>query len=35
MGSLEDTVNTLEVELGQVEQGFRSLTADQWATPTG
>jgi hypothetical protein len=31
MGSHEDTVNTLEVELGQVEQGFRSLTADQWA----
>jgi uncharacterized protein (TIGR03083 family) len=34
MGSHEDTVNTLEVELGRVEQGFRSLTADQWATPT-
>ena len=34
MGSHEDTVDTLEVELGQVEQGFRSLTADQWATPT-
>ena len=34
MGSHEDTVNTLEVELGQVERGFRSLTADQWATPT-
>src|SRR4029453_3205845 len=34
MGSHEDTVDTLEVELGQVEGGFRSLTADQWATPT-
>jgi hypothetical protein len=34
MGSHEDTVDTLEVELGQVEQGFRSLTAEQWATPT-
>ena len=34
MGSHEDTIDTLEVELGQVEQGFRSLTTDQWATPT-
>lgn len=34
MGSHMNTVNTLEVELGQVERGFRSLTADQWATPT-
>jgi hypothetical protein len=34
MGSHEDTVDTLEVELGQVEQGFRSLSAEQWATPT-
>src|SRR4029453_14844117 len=34
MGSHEDTVDTLEVELGQVEGGFRSLTADEWATPT-
>jgi hypothetical protein len=25
MGSYEDTVDTLEVELGQVEQGFRGV----------
>jgi hypothetical protein len=34
MGSHEDTVRTLEVELGQVEQAFRGLGEEQWATPT-
>jgi len=34
MGTHEDTVRTLETELGLVEQGFRGLTAEQWATPT-
>ena len=34
MGSYEDTVRTLEVELGQVEQAFRGLTETEWATPT-
>ena len=34
MGSYEDTVGILEVELGQVEQGFRGLSAAAWATPT-
>ena len=34
MGSYEDTVRTLEVELGQVEQAFRGLGEAEWATPT-
>ena len=34
MGSYEDTVGILEVELGQVEQGFRGLSEAAWATPT-
>jgi hypothetical protein len=34
MGSHEDTVRTLEAELAQVEQAFRGLTDEQWATPT-
>jgi hypothetical protein len=34
MGSYEDTVGILEVELGQVEQGFRGLSEAEWATPT-
>jgi hypothetical protein len=34
MGSYEDNVRILEVELGQVEQGFRGLTEAEWATPT-
>jgi hypothetical protein len=34
MGSYEDTVRILEVELAQVEQGFRGLTEAEWATPT-
>jgi hypothetical protein len=34
MGSYEDSVRTLEVELGQVEQAFRGLTDAEWATPT-
>ena len=34
MGSYEDDVRTLEVELGRVEQAFRDLTAEQWQTPT-
>jgi hypothetical protein len=34
MGSHEDTVRTLETELAQVEQAFRGLTDEQWATPT-
>jgi hypothetical protein len=34
MGTYEDTVRTLEVELGQVEQAFRGLTDAEWATPT-
>ena len=34
MGSYEDTVGILEVELGQVEQGFRGLSEGEWATPT-
>jgi hypothetical protein len=34
MGSYEDTVRILEVELGQVEQAFRGLTDGEWATPT-
>ena len=33
MGSYEDTVRILEVELGQVEQGFRGLAEADWATP--
>src|SRR5918992_1604161 len=34
MGSYEDTVTTLEVELAQVERAFRGLTDAEWATPT-
>ena len=34
MGSHEDTVRTLEAELARVEQAFRGLTGEQWATPT-
>ena len=34
MGSYEDTVRTLEGELGQVEQAFRGLGEAEWATPT-
>jgi hypothetical protein len=34
MGSYEDAVRTLEVELGKVEQAFRDLTDDQWQAPT-
>jgi hypothetical protein len=34
MGSYEDTVGILEVELGQVEQRFRGLSEAEWATPT-
>jgi Mycothiol maleylpyruvate isomerase N-terminal domain len=34
MGSYEDTVRTLEVELGRVEQAFRDLSDEQWQTPT-
>jgi len=34
MGTHEDTVRTLETELRLVEQGFRGLTGEQWATPT-
>ena len=34
MGTYEDTVGILEVELGQVEQGFRGLSEAEWATPT-
>jgi hypothetical protein len=30
----EDTVRILETELGQVEQAFRGLSAEQWQTPT-
>jgi hypothetical protein len=34
MGSYEDAVATLEMELGGVERAFRALSADQWRTPT-
>ena len=34
MGSYEDTVGILEVELGQVEQAFRGLSEAEWATAT-
>jgi hypothetical protein len=34
MGSYEDAVRTLEVELGGLEQAFRDLTDQQWRTPT-
>ena len=34
MGAHEDTVRILETELGQVEQAFRGLSAQEWATPT-
>jgi hypothetical protein len=34
MGSYEDNVRTLEVELGRVEQTFRDLTDEEWQTPT-
>jgi mycothiol maleylpyruvate isomerase-like protein len=34
MGSYEDAVRTLEVELRGVEQAFRDLTDEQWERPT-
>lgn len=34
MGSYEDAVRILEVELRGVEQAFRDLTPEQWRTPT-
>jgi len=34
MGSYDDAVRTLEVELRGVEQAFRGLTAQEWQTPT-
>jgi hypothetical protein len=34
MGSYEDAVRTLAVELGGVEQAFRDLTDEQWRLPT-
>jgi Mycothiol maleylpyruvate isomerase N-terminal domain len=34
MGSYEDAVRTLDVELRGVEQAFRELTHEQWQTPT-
>jgi Mycothiol maleylpyruvate isomerase N-terminal domain len=34
MGSYEDAVRTLEVELGGLEQAFRELTDEQWQLPT-
>jgi Mycothiol maleylpyruvate isomerase N-terminal domain len=34
MGSYEDAVRTLDVELRGVEQVFRDLTPEQWQTPT-
>jgi mycothiol maleylpyruvate isomerase-like protein len=34
MSSYDDAVQTLETELGQVEQAFRGLTAGDWQTPT-
>jgi Mycothiol maleylpyruvate isomerase N-terminal domain len=34
MGSYEDDVRTLEVELRGVEQAFRDLTDEQWQIPT-
>jgi hypothetical protein len=34
MGAHQDTVRILETELGQVEQAFRGLSAEEWATPT-
>ncbi len=34
MGSYEEDVRTLEVELGRVEQAFRDLTGEQWQAPT-
>jgi hypothetical protein len=34
MGDYEDTVRTLEVELGQVEQAFRGLSEADWGAPT-
>ena len=34
MGSYEDAVRTLDVELRGVEQAFRDLTQEQWQTPT-
>jgi hypothetical protein len=34
MGSYEDDLRTLEVELRGVEQAFRELTHEQWQTPT-
>jgi hypothetical protein len=34
MGSYDDAVRTLEVELGGVEGAFRDLSEEQWRTPT-
>ena len=34
MGSYEDAIATLEVELDGVERAFRGLSADHWRTPT-
>ena len=34
MGAHEDNVRILAAELGQVEQAFRGLSADEWRTPT-
>jgi hypothetical protein len=34
MGSYDDAVGTLEVELGGVERAFRDLSEEQWRTPT-
>jgi hypothetical protein len=34
MGSYDDAVRTLEVELGGVERAFRDLSEEQWRTPT-
>jgi hypothetical protein len=34
MGSYDDAVRTLEVELGKVERAFRDLTDEQWQTTT-
>jgi Mycothiol maleylpyruvate isomerase N-terminal domain len=34
MGSYDDAVRTLEVELGGVERAFRDLSEEQWRAPT-
>jgi Mycothiol maleylpyruvate isomerase N-terminal domain len=34
MGSYEDDVRTLEVELGRLEETFRDLSDEQWQAPT-